>query len=121
MKAGVSDKRKGKLIVDTFAKFRIGVELQGIAHGATYTLFELGVEEGAKVAPVWGLADNLAMALSVELVRITAPIPGKNAIGIEVPNKKRVRVEWFKHIFVRMSSLCTWCAFCSSPRSEEEE
>lgn len=52
MKAGISDKRKGKLIVDTFAKFRIGVELQGIAHGATYTLFELGVEEGTKVALV---------------------------------------------------------------------
>lgn len=94
MKARISDKRKGKLIVDTFAKFRIGVELQGIAHGATYTLFELGFEEGTKVAPVWELADNLAMALSVELVRITAPILGKNAIGIEVPNKKRVRVEF---------------------------
>jgi len=94
MKVGISDKRKGKLIVDTFAKFRIGTELQGITHGATYTLFELGLDEGTKVAPVWGLTDNLAMALSVELVRITAPIPGKNAIGIEVPNKKRVRVEF---------------------------
>lgn len=94
MKVGISDKRKGKLIVDTFAKFRIGTELQGITHGATYTLFELGLEEGTKVAPVWGLADNLAMALSVDSVRITAPIPGKNTIGIEVPNKKRVRVEF---------------------------
>ena len=94
MKVGTSDKRKGKLIVDTFAKFGIGTELMRITHGATYTLFELGLDEGTKVAAVWRLADNLAMVLSVTCVRIIAPIPGKTAIGIEVPNKKREWVEF---------------------------
>ena len=88
MRGSISDKRKGMLIVDIFTKFGISTELQGITHGSTYTLFELSIDSGTRIAPVWGLADNLAMALSVDSVRIVAPIPGKSAVGIEVPNKK---------------------------------
>lgn len=80
--------------METFKRFKIEVSLACIHHGPAFTLFEFSVDPCTKIAPIWGLADNLAMALSVDCVRIIAPIPGKNAIGIEVPNKKRVRVDF---------------------------
>lgn len=79
----------GQIIVETLAQFRIGTSLIGVQHGPTFTLYELSLAPGIKVTAVLNLAENLAMQLSVEDVRILAPIPGKVAIGVEVPNKKR--------------------------------
>ncbi len=79
----------GKIIVETLAQFKIGTSLIGVQHGPTFTLYELSLAPGIKVTAVLNLAENLAMQLSVEDVRILAPIPGKVAIGVEVPNKKR--------------------------------
>lgn len=79
----------GRIIVETLAQFRIPTELVGIQHGPTFTLYELSLGKGIRVNSVQTLADNLAMDLAVQSVRILAPIPGKSAIGIEVPNKKR--------------------------------
>lgn len=79
----------GRIIVETFKQFRIDTTLVGIQHGPTFTLYELTLQKGVKVTAVLNLADNIAMELSVEAVRILAPIPGKPAIGVEVPNKQR--------------------------------
>lgn len=80
-------------IVDILAKFGIKTELLGITHGVTYTLFELGFDKGIKVARIWKYVDELVAALSVESLRIV-PIPGRNAVGIEVPNRERTRVDF---------------------------
>lgn len=80
---------EGMIIVDTLRQFRIETTLMGVQHGPTFTLYELALQKGVRVNSVLSLADNIAMELSVASVRILAPIPGKPAIGIEVPNKKR--------------------------------
>lgn len=80
---------EGMIIVDTLRQFKIGTSLIGVQHGPTFTLYELELQRGIRVNSVLNLADNIAMDLSVASVRILAPIPGKSAIGIEVPNKKR--------------------------------
>lgn len=79
----------GQTIVETLKQFRIDTQLIGVQHGPTFTLYELSLQKGIKVSSVLGLAENIAMDLSVADVRILAPIPGKPAIGVEVPNKKR--------------------------------
>ena len=79
----------GQIIVETFRQFRIETSLLGVQHGPTFTLYELNLAKGIKVTSVLSLSENIAMELSVEDVRILAPIPGKPAIGVEVPNKKR--------------------------------
>ena len=79
----------GRIIVETFRQFRIETSLIGVQHGPTFTLYELTLAKGIKVSSVLGYSDNIAMELSVDDVRILAPIPGKSAIGVEVPNKKR--------------------------------
>lgn len=79
----------GKTIVETFRQFRIETSLVNVQHGPTFTLYELTLAKGIKVTSVLAYSENIAMELSVEDVRILAPIPGKALIGVEVPNKKR--------------------------------
>lgn len=79
----------GHTIVDTLAQFKIETQLIGVQHGPTFTLYELALAKGIRVNTVLNLADNIAMDLAVPSVRILAPIPGRSAIGIEVPNKNR--------------------------------
>lgn len=79
----------GHTIVDTLSQFRIETQLVGVQYGPTFTLYELALAKGIRVNSVLNLADNIAMDLAVPSVRILAPIPGRSAIGIEVPNKKR--------------------------------
>ena len=90
------DKSKEKLIVDFFAKFDIKMEVLGITCGATYSLFELGFSGKTKLvtlAKIVASVDDLAIALSVENVRIV-PISVKNAVGFEVPNNERTWVDF---------------------------
>ena len=79
----------GQTIVETFRQFRIETSLAHVQHGPTFTLYELTLAKGIKVTSVLAYSENIAMELSVEDVRILAPIPGKALIGVEVPNKKR--------------------------------
>ena len=51
--------------------------------------YEIELEKGLRLAKITGLADDIAIALHVPSVRIVAPIPGKNTVGIEVPNAER--------------------------------
>lgn len=89
-----SDEEIGQLIVDVFNGSRIKCEIQAIHHGPSVSLFELSVDTGKKVSSILSLSDKLAMALEVENVRMLVPVPGKNTVGVEVPNKERAAVRF---------------------------
>ena len=88
-KVDVATDMDGQTIVQTYRDFKIETELLAIQRGPTFTLYELALSKGIKLNNVITLADNLALELAVSSVRILAPIPGKRAFGVEVPNKKR--------------------------------
>lgn len=73
---------------NTLAQFRIEAQVVEIADGPSVTRYEIRLGEGIRVKKILDLADNLAMSLAAMSVRVEAPIPGKSAIGIEVPKKQ---------------------------------
>jgi len=73
----------------TFHTFGVPAHVVAAHRGPTVTLYEVEVEAGTKVNKVLALGDDIAYALATPDVRIIAPIPGKSAIGVEVPNKVR--------------------------------
>ena len=75
-----------KILEETLADFGINVKVADIERGPVITRYELQPAPGVKVRSIASLANDLAMALSASAVRILAPIPGKNRVGIEVPN-----------------------------------
>jgi S-DNA-T family DNA segregation ATPase FtsK/SpoIIIE len=77
-----------KTLETTLAQFNIEAKVVEISRGPTVTRFEIQLAPGIKVSKIVSLADNLAMALAAIDVRVEAPIPGKCAIGIEVPSRK---------------------------------
>ncbi len=79
-------KEKIAILERTLEEFGIGANVVEVAHGPTVTRYEIQLDPGIKVSKVVNLADNLAMALAAIAVRVEAPIPGKSAIGVEVPN-----------------------------------
>ncbi|MDQ2985784.1 MAG: DNA translocase FtsK [Armatimonadota bacterium] len=76
----------------TLEEFGIDANVVEIAHGPTITRYEIQLGPGIRVNRIKSLADNIAMSLAANHVRVEAPIPGKAAIGIEVPNAKRTLV-----------------------------
>ena len=76
----------------TFQEFGLNVKVVEIDTGPVITQFELELEKGLRLSKVTSLADDLAIALRVPSVRVIAPIPGKNTVGVEVPNDVRVMV-----------------------------
>ena len=74
------------IIERTLEEFKIEADVVEVAHGPTVTRYEIQLAPGIKVNKIVSLADNLAMALAAIDVRVEAPIPGKSAIGVEVPN-----------------------------------
>lgn len=79
-------------IEKTFKEFSLNVKVVEIDTGPVITQFELELEAGLRLSKVTALADDLAIALRVPAVRVVAPIPGKNTVGVEVPNDVRVMV-----------------------------
>ncbi|MCR5650587.1 MAG: DNA translocase FtsK [Lachnospiraceae bacterium] len=71
----------------TLESFGVNMTLQDISVGPTVTRYELLPEAGVKVSKIISLTDDIKLALAAENIRIEAPIPGKSAVGIEVPNK----------------------------------
>jgi len=76
----------GRRLVNTLETFRVGARIINKTVGPVVTRFELEPGRGVKVGRVSSLADDLALAMRAQSLRIVAPIPGKAAIGIEVPN-----------------------------------
>lgn len=81
-----------EIIRETLANFNIDVEMEGANIGPTVTQYTLKPPSGIKLAKIVGLESNIALDLAASSIRIEAPIPGKRAVGIEVPNKKAATV-----------------------------
>lgn len=84
-------------IRDTFANFNIDVEMEGANVGPRVTQYTMKPPTGVKLTKITALENNLALDLAAHAIRMEAPIPGKRAVGIEVPNVKAA--------IVRMSSI----------------
>ena len=83
-----ADRKKADKLIETLESFGIVTRLIGIAHGPAVTRFELQPAPGVKVSRITSLADDIALGLAALSVRIEAPIPGKAAVGVEIPNDK---------------------------------
>ncbi len=79
-------------LVAVLKDFKISGEVKEIHPGPVVTMFEFQPTSGTKLSKIGGLSNEIAMALEVFRVRIVAPIPGKNAVGFELPNKEREMV-----------------------------
>ena len=84
-------RKNAELLIKTLADYKITGKVEEILPGPVVTTYEVSPVAGTKVSKVAALADDLALALAKK-VRIVAPIPGKNRIGFELPNEKRVPV-----------------------------
>jgi S-DNA-T family DNA segregation ATPase FtsK/SpoIIIE len=82
-------KQAAEVLRVTLEEFQIQAEVTGIRRGPVITMFELLPAPGVKLAKIVNLSDNIALRLAAQSVRIVAPIPGKHAVGIEIPNKRR--------------------------------
>ncbi len=71
---------------DTLKSFNVNVQMGAVTCGPTVTRYELFPEQGVRVNKITNLADDLKLSLAAQSIRIEAPIPGKSAVGIEVPN-----------------------------------
>lgn len=87
-------RRNGDVLQKTLEEFKIAAEVTGIRKGPVITMFEILPAPGVKLSKIVNLADNIALRLAASRVRIVAPIPGKHAVGIEIPNKKRALVSF---------------------------
>jgi S-DNA-T family DNA segregation ATPase FtsK/SpoIIIE len=79
-------------IEQTLEEFKIQADVVEVSHGPTVTRYEIQLAPGIRVQKIVSLADNLAMSLAAIDVRLEAPIPGKSAIGVEVPNNNPATV-----------------------------
>ena len=76
----------------TLYSFGVSAKVQDVSVGPTITRYELKPAEGTRVSKIANLADDIALNLAAETIRIEAPIPGKQAVGIEVPNETKEAV-----------------------------
>ena len=99
------DKKKlkggAKALTDTATKlqktlysFGVSAKVENVSVGPAITRYELKPAEGVRVSKIANLADDIALNLAAETIRIEAPIPGKQAVGIEVPNKEKEAVHF---------------------------
>lgn len=92
-KADAGDvKGNAEIIKDTFSNFNIDVEVEGANVGPRVTQYTLKPPTGVKLSRLTALENNLALDLAASSIRMEAPIPGKRAVGIEVPNVKAATV-----------------------------
>ena len=82
-------KKNAELLVSTLESFGVRTRVLDICRGPSVTRYELQPLAGVKISRITGLADDIALNLAAGGVRIEAPIPGKPAVGVEVPNRKK--------------------------------
>ncbi|MGM0445728.1 MAG: DNA translocase FtsK 4TM domain-containing protein [Bacillota bacterium] len=97
---------KGELLEETLASFGVKAEVKEVSHGPTITRYEIQPATGVKVSKIVNLADDISLALAAPDVRIEAPIPGKSAVGIEVPHQN--------NLLVRLGDILTTDKFQSA-------
>ena len=92
----IGTKSTKKAIQDTASKlqrtlysFGVSAKVENVSVGPTITRYELKPAEGVRVSKIANLSDDIALSLAAESIRIEAPIPGKQAVGIEIPNKEK--------------------------------
>lgn len=100
-------------LVETLRSFKVRTRIVNISRGPTITRYELAPEEGVRVRQIANLVDDISLNLATSGVRIEAPIPGKSAVGIEVPNKD-VSIVYLRELidtpaFRSAKSLITAC------------
>lgn len=83
---------KSSILEETLQSFGVNAKVIKVNHGPTITRYELQPASGVKVSRIVSLADDIALALAAPGVRIEAPIPGKAAVGIEVPHMKNITI-----------------------------
>ncbi len=81
--------KQSQALTACFADFGIQGEVQGVQPGPVITMFEFKPAPGVKVSRIAGMSDDLALALKARAVRIVAPLPGRDTVGIEIPNEQR--------------------------------
>jgi len=91
-RGGRDERENIRILEETLGNFGIKAKVVEVTRGPAYTRYEIQTAPGTKVSKVTSLSNDIAMSLASEGVRIEAPIPGKAAIGIEVPNKARSSV-----------------------------
>lgn len=83
---------KARLLIESLKSFNISAKIVNISVGPVITRFELQPAQGIRVSKITSLSNDIALALAAPRVRIEAPIPGKSAIGIEIPNSSTIMV-----------------------------
>ncbi len=92
---------KKDILLNILNQFDVPCELTGIHIGPAVTKFEVRPQSGIKVSKITSIQNDIKLGLAVRDLRIEAPVPGKNAVGIEIPNEERVNVrmsELFRNI-----------------------
>ena len=84
--------RNARKLVEVLKSFRVDTEIVNISRGPTITRYELAPKVGVRVRAIANLVDDIALNLETSGVRIEAPIPGKAAVGVEVPNRSQATV-----------------------------
>ena len=82
-------KEDARILLETLREFKIEAQIISIKKGPVITMFEILPASGVNVSKIANLAGNIALNLAAQSVRIVAPIPGKKAVGVEIPNQKR--------------------------------
>ena len=85
-------RERAALLEKTFQDFGLNVKVVGIHTGPVITQYEVALETGLRLSKVTNLADDLTLNMRVQSVRVVAPLPGRNTVGIEVPNDHRQTV-----------------------------
>ena len=109
--SGRDGEREAAVLVETLSHFNVEARVIGTVTGPHVTRFELRLAPGTKMSKIAQLRDDLAYSLAAEDVRILAPIPGKQAVGVEVPNRVRRTVhlgDVFQDAPAGWSPLTVW-------------
>jgi S-DNA-T family DNA segregation ATPase FtsK/SpoIIIE len=98
-------RERAALLEKTFTDFGLTVKVVGIHTGPVITQYEISLDTGLRLNKVTNLADDLSLCLGVAAVRIVAPLPGRNTVGIEVPNEHRQTVRLKELILAQQAKV----------------